>query len=126
MMARVYPDWVLWMFSEREPALACTLAMGAEIVITTCDHGRLRGIDFVRQLRQRGSRVPVIVVSQDADAEEAAFKAGASEFIEKRGDPKIIEAQIRMAIEVLAQGPRQRVPDRDPGARVRVGEKTKL
>lgn len=63
------------------------------------------GIEFLRRLKQRGTRVPVIVMTGHADVPlaVAAMKAGAVDFIEKPFDDEILLASIRSALSQAEQ-----------------------
>jgi DNA-binding response OmpR family regulator len=77
-----------------------------DLVITDRSARSAEVTDVVRELRSRGSDVPVIVLSGDPNDEEEALKDGATDFICSADEPKVVEAQIRAVIELLMVHPR--------------------
>jgi two-component system response regulator FixJ len=58
------------------------------------------GIDLLRKLKERGSTIPVIVITGHGDVQLAveAMKIGAVDFIEKPFDDEVLLASIRSAL----------------------------
>jgi CheY-like chemotaxis protein len=56
-----------------------------DLILTDCQMPRLDGISMVRQLRQRGDRTPVIMMSGQTDptVQQMALKAGVDRFLTK-------------------------------------------
>jgi len=74
-------------------------------ILTDVRMPEVDGIEFLRRLKQRGIRVPVIVMTGHADVPlaVAAMKAGAVDFIEKPFDDEILLASIRSALSQAEQ-----------------------
>jgi two-component system, LuxR family, response regulator FixJ len=88
-------------------------------LVTDLRMPEMDGVQLIRELRGRGSGLPVIVVTGHADVTRAvdAMKAGASEFIEKPFEAELVLRLVRAALEandeaVDAQAWRHRVRQR--------------
>jgi two-component system, LuxR family, response regulator FixJ len=70
-------------------------------VITDLRMPEMDGVELIRALRQRGSILPVIVVTGHADVTKAvdAMKAGATDFIEKPFESELILRLVRACLE---------------------------
>ncbi len=97
--------------STNSPAEAAEVLSAAKADIVLCDYrlGRVTGIDFIKEQRERGDDTPIILLTglNDRSTDDAALKAGASDFISKinlRSD--ILDRSIRYA---LANTQRQRI-----------------
>jgi DNA-binding response OmpR family regulator len=101
MLARLYPNSSISMFSNAEDALVHILHAGADILITNHGMGEMSGIEVIRELRIRQWTIPILMISGSASAEEEALSAGATEFLDKATDPKVLEAHVRALIELF-------------------------
>jgi len=72
-------------------------------VITDVRMPGLSGIDLLRQLKARGSTIPVIVMTGHGDIQLAveAMKIGAADFLEKPFDDEALLVSVRAAIDRL-------------------------
>ena len=71
-----------------------------EIMILDFDLPDGSGIQFCRQLRDRGSRIPILILSGqvDEDSMESAFEAGANDFIRKPFSLRELNARAKSAL----------------------------
>ena len=71
-----------------------------DIVLMDYNMPNLNGMDAVRQIRSMGSRVPIIMVTTEAEKDRIveALKAGADNYIVKPFSPRIILSKIRSVI----------------------------
>jgi two-component system response regulator FixJ len=77
----------------------------AGCVITDVRMPGLSGIDLLRQLKARGSTIPVIVITGHGDIQLAveAMKIGAFDFLEKPFGDEALLVSVRAAIDRLAK-----------------------
>ncbi len=97
--------------STNSPTEAAKILSGGKADIVLCDYrmGRITGIDFIKEQRDRGDDTPIILLTgvNDRSTDEAALNAGASDFISKINiRPDTLDRSIRYA---LASTQRQRV-----------------
>lgn len=69
-------------------------------IVTDVRMPGLSGVDLLRQLKARGSTMPVIVITGHGDIQLAveAMKIGASDFLEKPFDDEVLLASIKSAL----------------------------
>jgi DNA-binding response OmpR family regulator len=101
MLARLYPNSSISMFSNAEDALTHILDTGTDILITNHGIGEMSGVEVIRELRIRQWTIPIIMISRSLSAEEEALTAGATDFLDKGTDPKVLEAHVRALIELF-------------------------
>jgi DNA-binding NarL/FixJ family response regulator len=87
-----------------EDGLALVEAAGKlkpDVIVADVTMPHLNGIDALLQLRQRGNRVPVVLLTMHRDATFArrALDAGASGFVLKHSAPAELVAALRAALE---------------------------
>ena len=83
LLATTFPGRSIASFSSAEDALEHILTSGTHVLITDHTMGNLCGTELIRELRQRGQVLPIIMVSGNPAAEEEARSAGASLFLHK-------------------------------------------
>lgn len=79
-------------------------------IVTDVRMPDVTGLELTERLKQRGTRIPVIVVTGHADVHLAiqALRVGAADFIEKPFEEEVILQAIELALEgPRAQGARQ-------------------
>jgi two-component system response regulator FixJ len=93
-------------FAPRAYESANAFLSGARIEHPTCVVSDIRmpglsGVDLVRELKGRGARCPVILITGHGDVALAveAMKAGAADFIEKPFDDSALLGAIRTALD---------------------------
>jgi FixJ family two-component response regulator len=108
------------LFADAESFLASFTPEWAGCVVADLRLPGMSGIELQAQLRQRGSRIPFVIITAHGDvpAARAAFRAEAVDFIEKPFDA----AQLRTAIDTAFALERQRIE----GAELRRGDAEKL
>ena len=94
-ISRTFPHSSIASFTKAEDALDHILDAGADFLITDHGMGRMSGTELVRELRRRGQRFPIIMVSGNPQTEEEARFAGATEFLLKNDDMRYIEERVR-------------------------------
>ena len=83
VISTAFPGSSLSTFTNAEDALHHIRNSGADIVVTNHGMGVMSGTDMIRELRQEGYKLPIIMVSGNLEAEREARKAGATEFLHK-------------------------------------------
>jgi two-component system response regulator FixJ len=84
------------------------LAVAAEIsegcVVTDIRMPEMSGLELIAELKARGSKLPVIVITAhgDVQAAVAAMKNGVLDFLEKPFDDEVLVAAIRRALKAQA------------------------
>jgi len=78
---------------------------GNGCVITDVRMPGMSGVDLLRQLKARGSTMPVIVITGHGDIQLAveAMKSGATDFLEKPFDDEILLSSVKSALQQLEQ-----------------------
>lgn len=85
--------------------LDATTTAGTGCVITDVRMPGMSGVDLLRQLRARGSAMPVIVITGHGDIQLAveAMKSGAADFLEKPFDDEVLLSSVKAALHRLEQ-----------------------
>ena len=80
--------------------LSVMLDDGAGCIVTDVRMPGLSGVDLLRQLKARGSKMPVIVITGHGDIQLAveAMKIGAADFLEKPFDDEVLIAAVKSAL----------------------------
>jgi CheY-like chemotaxis protein len=76
-------------FPDGQAALEALARQQPDLILTDCQMPRLDGINLVRQLRARGDRTPVIMLSGQLDPQVAALAraAGVNHYLHKPLSP---------------------------------------
>ena len=80
--------------------LNATPSGGIGCIVTDVRMPRMSGVDLLRQLKARGSTMPVIVITGHGDIQLAveAMKVGAVDFLEKPFDDEVLLASVSAAL----------------------------
>jgi RNA polymerase sigma factor (sigma-70 family) len=99
------------LFADAESFLASFTPEWSGCVVADLRLPGMSGIELQSELRQRGSRIPFVIITAHGDvpAARAAFRADAVDFIEKPFD----DAQLRAAIDTAFTLERQRIQGSD-------------
>jgi two-component system response regulator FixJ len=73
---------------------------GTGCIVTDVRMPGMSGVDLLRQLKARGSTMPVIVITGHGDIQLAveAMKVGAADFLEKPFDDEVLLASVKSAL----------------------------
>jgi len=84
-------------------AIADTLKGGC--IVTDVRMPEMSGLELVRKLKERGVRLPVVVITGHGDVPLAveAMRAGVIDFIEKPFDDEVLLRSIRMALDAKTE-----------------------
>ena len=94
-ISKAFPQSSIASFRNAEDALVHILATDTDILLTDHGMGCMTGTELIHTLRERGVKVPIIMVSGSPNAEEEARLAGATAFMPKSAKMSQIEEQIR-------------------------------
>lgn len=74
-------------------------------IVTDVRMPEMSGLDLIRQLKERGVKLPVVVITGHGDVPLAveAMRAGVVDFIEKPFDDEVLLKAIRMALDAEAE-----------------------
>lgn len=97
------PDSRYKVSSTRNPVEADAILQAGEADIVLCDHfmGSTTGIEFITEQRDNGIQTPIILLTglNDRSTDEAALKAGASDFLSKVNlSSDLLDRSIRYAL----------------------------
>lgn len=86
---------------DGQVALEQYSAQPCDLIITDMNMPRMGGMDLVRELREKDSKVYVIMVTAygTPDTEKMAFRMGANEYIAKPFDFEELEGRVRAYFE---------------------------
>ena len=82
-LAEAFPESVIKTFTDGEDALHHVVKAGTDMLITDHSMTHMNGADLIRELRSRGSNIPMIMISSSPHALEEATTAGATRFMDK-------------------------------------------
>lgn len=107
-------------FDNARAALATADELKSGCLITDLRMPLMSGIDLIKALRERGCRLPVIVISGHGDVKLAvrALKAGASDFVEKPFNDQDLLDAVNTALDLPAGSDRTQAPSGELAARV--------
>lgn len=107
-------------FENARMALAAADQFNCGCLITDLRMPLMSGIDLVTALRERGCRLPVIVVSGHGDVKLAvrALKAGADDFVEKPFNDQDLLDAVNSTLNLPCGGERTAVVSEDLAARI--------
>lgn len=88
-------------FSDRPSILAALESLAADLVVMELSRQDGAGVDLVKDLRLRRSRLPILVLSQYPENlhAERVLQAGASGFVSKYEDDTVILSAIRGVLQ---------------------------
>ncbi|MER8367705.1 response regulator FixJ [Mesorhizobium sp. M1378] len=94
-------DFAVRLYESATAFLAMATSHLDGCIVTDVRMPGIDGIEFLRQLRNRGHTLPVIVMTGHADVALAvqAMKEGAADFIEKPFDDEVLIKAIRSALD---------------------------
>jgi DNA-binding NtrC family response regulator len=95
MLVRAFPRSSISSFSNASDALRHILDAGTDILVTDHGMGSMTGADLIHELRERGLQIPIIMISGDPGAEQLAYLAGATRFLQKKANANELEQHIR-------------------------------
>lgn len=106
-------------FSSADAFLESSPPLGGACIVTDVRMPGRSGIELVEEMKRRGSKAPVIVITGHADVPLAiqAMRAGVADFIEKPFDDEVMLSAIRKALaqeasEAAVHAERQAVGER--------------
>jgi two-component system response regulator FixJ len=93
---------------------------GIGCIVTDVRMPGLSGIDLLRQLRGRGSKMPVIVITGHGDIQLAveAMKIGATDFLEKPFDDQAFLTSVQLALGQIEKDSKREAERADLGERL--------
>jgi DNA-binding response OmpR family regulator len=86
--------------ADGEEALRTLSSVHPDLILTDCQMPRMDGIAFVRQLRARGDRTPVIMLSGQGDPHlvVTAVRAGVNNYLPKPIHPDVLFEKIEQTL----------------------------
>ncbi len=94
-ISQTFPHSSISSFTNAEDALHHIVGTGSDFLVTDHGIGRMSGTKLISELRRRGQRLPIIMVSGNPQTEEEARLAGATEFLQKSDDMRHVEERVR-------------------------------
>jgi len=95
ILRKNFPESHIAAFSAAEDALQHILENGTDVLISDHGMGEMVGTELIRELRKRGYKIPIIMMSGDPSVATEALEAGADEFLEKSTALASLEDRIR-------------------------------
>src|SRR5688572_19810746 len=78
-----FPNCEISTFHDGSEALHSIRAANTDLVITDHKMDRMNGAELIRNLRDRGLTVPIVMISSSPYAKEEGLAAGATAYLEK-------------------------------------------
>ena|SRR5947209_2621986 len=95
MVQKLFPKSSISSFTNAQDALSHVIDRGADLLITDHGMGAFTGTQLIRALRERGYRIPIIMLSGSSEARDEALAAGANAFVEKSLSTAALEKTIQ-------------------------------
>ncbi len=113
-------DMTVVEFDNARAALAAAGELESGCLITDLRMPLMSGIDLIKALRERGCRLPIIVISGHGDVKLAvrALKAGASDFVEKPFNDQDLLDAVNSALKLPSGSDRTQAVGGDMAARI--------
>jgi CheY-like chemotaxis protein len=89
-----FPQATITAFTDGLEALDHVRNAGTDLLITDHSMTHMNGAELIRQLRQDGLDLPIIMISSSPYAQEAGEKAGATKFIEKGDAVRVLPGMV--------------------------------
>jgi FixJ family two-component response regulator len=97
-------DLQVLVYASATEFLDTGLSSGLDCVILDIHLGGMSGLELLSQLRRSGCSLPVLIITahDDAQAREAATRAGCTAYLRKPVDAKILLEEVATAIKRAA------------------------
>src|SRR6185436_20317295 len=94
-LADAFPGSNIITFTDGDDALNYLTETGTDMLIPDHSMMHMDGADLIRELRSRGSKIPLIMISSSPNAQVAAEAAGVTLFMEKTQAMKNLVEAVR-------------------------------